>query len=224
VNQEIQLVEFLKSTFVKFYEVHEVANRLEHQSGVLSEISMNAAVASENIGNYGKIFSEIARQIKLISEAIDDSIERIHELVGSMSSNMLQCITGSYKLQKLIEAYRGVERDSNQFRIREVNDEIVSQIRELTFKTWVELAHLKPEFERLKQVVDRIGTLTLSLKVSASFSEQGEEAFSLSIAESLEKLVHHSAQSISDLYHLIDVLNRSLESQCCDVKGDLHVA
>jgi hypothetical protein len=205
-------IEYFNDLFRRFYQIHDLANQIEKQSRILNEISMNAAVASAHTGGQSKVFSEIANQIGIISGHFKKTIEKIHIHTGAMTNFMLHCIISSVRYDKFSRVREEVHGDGNQLRIQEVLIEYETKLVINLSNGCKEVDFIRPEISRLKQGLDRVWALIMSLKVSASLSDNGEEAFFMSIAESLDQMADETSRHLDHLMEIILLLYRDIEA------------
>lgn len=195
--------ESLRKLFRGIHSIHELATQLNGEAATLKEISVNAAIASGHVGSQSKVLSEIARQIGLVSDLVAQHIAKTHHHTGKMSSQALDCIVQSSRYSTFMKARNLMSRSPTLTLVREVCEQITASIIRQLDEAQEQLDCLKPEIENLKQLMNRVWSIVLSLHVSAGMAENGEDAFLNSIAEALEKVTQTTNEQLESLSGIV---------------------
>jgi hypothetical protein len=205
------------------YKIHEISTKFKNQSDLLKEISVNAAIAAGHAGSQIKVFTEIANQIGAISNTLEDGIHRIHFYTGFMSNKMLECLRNSSQSQKFEESLERVQAESNNSKlIFGIKKQFDNKIIKMLDAVQSNLIFLRPESGRLKQFINRVWSIVISLRVSASASNASEKEFYLSIAEALNLMVTETETLVDLLVKTIDAVDEKLENRCDLTLGSSH--
>lgn len=216
----------LKNVFRDVHNINKLLGRFAKQAAVLSEISVNSAIAAGHVGAEAAALSEIAKQIGSLSGLLRESVTEAHRITGNISNCILSCIVEANKHEKLLAASELMDTASegNRAVLGEVLRFISEDILEQLCETKRNLQHLNPMMARLTQVIHRTWSIIMSLKVCSGIAEGEEESFFLPIARSLEQMAEKSLESAEELTRLIGLVDASLRFSRDSGKGDLYAA
>lgn len=216
INQVACLNELFRDT----HFIHELTNQFQEQSKSIQEISMNAAIAAGQAGEHIRVFSEMAKQIGHISTMMGEALNEIRHYTGRMTNRMLECLVQSGQQEKFVQLQHHGVASSIETDINEVVLRYRESIGDLLDTTHNDLQVVRSQQHRLFLVNERVWSIAMNLKVSASFIESEEKTFFLSIAESLEKMNTHSAEIIDSFTIVMRSVDRRLEDRCSCLSGD----
>lgn len=205
-----ELQAYLTELFRDSHSVYELSSQLFNQSKKIQEISMNAAIAADHASQQTKVFSEIARQIGLISSTMRDSILRMREYTGVLTNNMLSCLVNSEQKEKFIQATHLSPDLLTSPCVNRVIKNLTSEILETLLKSDQDLKLLKTENHTLYQMNERVWTIVMNLKISSSRVSEEEELFFLSIAQSLELMSFETGSLLEKLSKILNQLHQSI--------------
>lgn len=183
---------------------------------------MNAAIAAGQAGEHIRVFSEMAKQIGNISTMMTEALKEIRIYTGRMTNRMLECLVKSGQQEKFLELDHYDIGASIENALSIVVIDLGTNIRELLDVTHNDLQSVKSQQRRLYLVNERIWSIAMNLKVSASFIESDEKTFFLSIAESLEKMNGNSAGIIESFTRVTRSVDRRLADRCNCMTGDTN--
>ncbi|MGZ6371076.1 MAG: hypothetical protein ACXWPM_10025, partial [Bdellovibrionota bacterium] len=175
-DSEIVVSDCLSELFRDAYRIHELASRFRRQARDLQEISMNAAIASGHAGNQSKVFGEIAKQIGIVSTALQETIEEVHGHTGSMSNRMLDCIVRSGQREKFVQGLALLGSDSGIRSMERVKADIDHEIWFLLDEVQRHLVLLRPQELRVRQLVDRVWSVVLNVRITAGETDSGGDS------------------------------------------------
>lgn len=224
MTNELSTDDCLKELFRNIYRIHALTNHLTKQSATLSETSVNAAIAAGHTGTQSKVFNEIAKQIGVNSTLLLGSIERIHKFTDPMTAQSLESLIKSGHREKFFQVLPQISEGTNQKFVREVSRSLSASISDLLERSQENLAYARLEQVRIKQVIKRVWSISVNLRISASMAEIGEQTFFTSIAEGLEKIAIGTAELVENLTIVIVTVESSLTDRCQCIKGELHAA
>jgi hypothetical protein len=185
------------------YGICETAARIARHGDSLREAADNAAIASGHAGAQAKVFGEIARQIGLNARALRSVTERIADLTGLLSNDLLECLLIAWRREKF-EGFNG----PGGLRVRHALD---GQILTHVAKARDSADLLGPEWDRLRQCADRSWSIAISLQVSAGAAESAESEFFLSIAGSLRTIADVVSKGIDEFEAQLSDLRVALD-------------
>lgn len=209
--------------FREAYRIQDLATQIQKQADILKEISMNAAIAAGHSGEQARVFIEIAKQIGNIALYLNETIVGIHEKTTFMSNRLLQCVLIDGRREKFIQSLNRLETESNMAIVKRVVSEISNELYELIQVIQSKLTFLKPEQERLKLLINRIWSITTSLRISSNITQSGESVFYLSIAEALEGMGVETSKLVEELTRTISRIEQKLRARCEREGGNFDV-
>lgn len=216
--------ECLKELFRNVHSVAELMGQLSHLSTQLREISVNAAIASGHVESQSKIFSEIAKQIGSTASLLVQMSERSKKLTSQISTKTLTCILNTAHREKFALALANISSEANRRSVTNVCTDLAHAISKELEEAHLFLARLKPEHDSLTQVINRISSIVISLRVLANSAEHGEASFLLAIAESLQETSDKAADHSAAIWNSINHIEASLVERCNCMKGEANAA
>lgn len=214
----------LKELFRNIHSIEELLEQFIHLGKALSEISVNAAIASGHVESQSKVFSEIARQIGASSTMIAQLSERSKKLTSQMSTHVLSCIISSTQKEHFLSSLKRIEDEKNSLTVKKVCGKLSVEILNRLHEAQRSLSHLKPAHDYLKQVINRLSSIIVSLRVIANTADNGEGSFFLSIAESIEETSMRATNGGILLYQYISKINTLLTERFACMKGESDAA
>lgn len=214
----------LNELFRDTHQIHELTNQFQEQSRSIQEISMNAAIAAGQAGEHIRVFSEMAKQIGHISTMMIEALTEIRTYTTRMTNRMLECLVKSSQQQKFIE----IKSLDASPEIRAHSERVVadfgSMISNLLDTTHSDLQVVRSHQKKLLLVNERIWSIAMNLKVSASFIDSDEKTFFLSIAESLEQMNGKSTEIVENFTDVMRSVDRRLVERCGCLIGESYAS
>lgn len=216
--------ECLKELFRNVHSIEELIEQLINLSVQLNEISVNAAIASGHFDHQAKIFNEIAKQIEITSSFILNLSERSKELTSKISTQILSSLVCSDQREHFSTALNKTREPTNRSAIQHVSYRLREKISDQLYTASLSLSHLKPEYENLVQIVNRLFSISTSLRILANTADENEGLSFLSIAESIEKSSNEALNHGKVFCDFITRIQTSLTERCDCMRGELDAA
>jgi len=205
--------------FQDLYRLHKLSSVLQKSSVALQEISVNASIASDHSGHGSKVFKEIAKQIGLLSVLLNDEIKKMDSHLSIMIKSLLQVIGKLSRKRKLIRCMNFLGPSKNYMHVYNVQETLGLEVDVTLDETHAELVFMKIELERFKQLVNRVWSIEISLRVSATTVHSGDEIFYLSIAEAMKSMATETSVVLDDVAKLNNSVDIRLINRCGCIKG-----
>ncbi len=201
--------DLLHQNFQTVYAIYELTQQLRIPATELQEVAVNAAIALSHLEKTSEAFQELARQIQGVSSRLLQLRDRVQPVTESVSHQILAAFKISIQghsfalvppetsepVKLLVANARAQEFDISSQHIR----------RALAL-----LAHLIPEYGEWRQLLSRLWSVVLTLRILATEARGEEHDFLIAMAERIESLYARQEPMTAKWFALIDQCRQEL--------------